>query len=402
MKNKKGFTLIELLAVIVILAIIALIATPIILNMIENAKKGAAKDSAYGYIEAIEYNNSMSDLGLNNGYTKISGEKLDVTGLEVKIKGSKPESGEVTIDKSGRVTSADLCINGYKVIYETNKVAKVTKSNECVSNKETNDNPSTDSDNNSETNTGDSSTNSGNNSETDPESGKDDKEEDIVANKIYKASDVVYYDPVNNKKCDNYETSLTSTVTGCLKWYVITTDDNSDKTTVDIILDHNSTDQSIAATDQYIKKELDRLVNDIEWKKTPRIISADEVAKITGADVALGFKVSNNDPDSWFYLDGKNGSDTTWHTKVASNENISEYHWLYDYTQNCILNKWGCKYEDRYDLNGYWQIGYVTSSIIATNRVCVTAKGTLDFRAEEFGNAIGIRPVIEVNKSDIQ
>ena len=60
MRRKNGFTLIELLAVIVILAIIALIATPIILNMINDAKKSAAKDSAYGYIEAIEYNNSMS------------------------------------------------------------------------------------------------------------------------------------------------------------------------------------------------------------------------------------------------------------------------------------------------------------------------------------------------------
>ena len=39
--NKKGFTLIELLAVIVILAIIALIATPIILGMIDSAKKQA-------------------------------------------------------------------------------------------------------------------------------------------------------------------------------------------------------------------------------------------------------------------------------------------------------------------------------------------------------------------------
>ena len=37
--NKKGFTLIELLAVIVILAIIALITAPIILGVIENAKK---------------------------------------------------------------------------------------------------------------------------------------------------------------------------------------------------------------------------------------------------------------------------------------------------------------------------------------------------------------------------
>ena len=48
--NKKGFTLVELLAVIVILAIIALIATPLILNVIDNAKKGAAEASANGYM----------------------------------------------------------------------------------------------------------------------------------------------------------------------------------------------------------------------------------------------------------------------------------------------------------------------------------------------------------------
>lgn len=46
-KNSKGFTLIELLAVIVILAIIALIATPIILNIIKKVRVGAAQSSAY-------------------------------------------------------------------------------------------------------------------------------------------------------------------------------------------------------------------------------------------------------------------------------------------------------------------------------------------------------------------
>ena len=49
--NKKGFTLIELLAVIVILAVIILIATPAVTNYLDSARKGAfvlnAKESIY-------------------------------------------------------------------------------------------------------------------------------------------------------------------------------------------------------------------------------------------------------------------------------------------------------------------------------------------------------------------
>ena len=47
--KNKGFTLIELLAVIVIIALVAIITIPIVGNIVEGAKKSAAKDSAYGY-----------------------------------------------------------------------------------------------------------------------------------------------------------------------------------------------------------------------------------------------------------------------------------------------------------------------------------------------------------------
>ena len=55
MRNK-GFTLVELLAVIVILAIISLIATPMVLGVIEKSKKSAAIESANGIMDAAEKN----------------------------------------------------------------------------------------------------------------------------------------------------------------------------------------------------------------------------------------------------------------------------------------------------------------------------------------------------------
>ena len=60
--KKKGFTLIELLAVIVILAIIALIATPIILNIISDSKEESNKRSVELYGKAVEQAIAKSQL----------------------------------------------------------------------------------------------------------------------------------------------------------------------------------------------------------------------------------------------------------------------------------------------------------------------------------------------------
>ena len=107
MKNK-GFTLIELLAVIVILAIIALIATPIVMDSISTAKKGAAKDAGYGYIKAVEY--SIAAAAVNTGATAPTTLILDHT--SILLKGTRPTSVSLILS-NGVVTTGYLTVNGY-------------------------------------------------------------------------------------------------------------------------------------------------------------------------------------------------------------------------------------------------------------------------------------------------
>ena len=99
MKNKKGFTLIELLAVIIILAVIALIATPIVLNVVDNARKSANKDSAYGLLDSAKlyYMESLLDESKS-----LSGNLID----KINVSGRKPDSGTVYINNSGETALA--------------------------------------------------------------------------------------------------------------------------------------------------------------------------------------------------------------------------------------------------------------------------------------------------------
>ena len=134
MKEKnKGFTLVELLAVIVILAIIALIATPIILNVINNAKKEAAKDSFYGYMDAIEKaiildafeNESKLPTPDSNGCYNL--KELN---KKVNLKGTKPtiaDDAKVCL-KEGTITSlTGVEVDDFTFNYEDKKLTQ-TKS----------------------------------------------------------------------------------------------------------------------------------------------------------------------------------------------------------------------------------------------------------------------------------
>ena len=66
---KRGFSLVELLAVIVILAIIATIATPIVLNIIKNSKEEAIKRSVSMYQSSVR--SAFARYQLENGALRM-------------------------------------------------------------------------------------------------------------------------------------------------------------------------------------------------------------------------------------------------------------------------------------------------------------------------------------------
>ena len=102
--KKKGFTLIELLAVIVILAIIAVVATPIITGIIEDSKKASFERSAEGVVEATKFD--IPEKLTEAGYTyEFENGEIDL-GENVKVNNAKNLSGTIKYNKDGEVSYA--------------------------------------------------------------------------------------------------------------------------------------------------------------------------------------------------------------------------------------------------------------------------------------------------------
>ena len=99
--KSKGFTLIELLAVIVILAVIALIATPLIMGTITKAKRNSMKDTAYGILKAGEQYVGEKLLLAENDY---NGETITLPNQnKIQYKGGNGLTGELQISKEGNL-----------------------------------------------------------------------------------------------------------------------------------------------------------------------------------------------------------------------------------------------------------------------------------------------------------
>ena len=352
--KNKGFTLIELLAVIVILAIIALIATPLIMGVINNARKNSSKDNAYGFVKAVEFSvaTNMTDEEENfDGNYTIEGKsiKSEKKTLPVKYKGT-PVSGELIIHNN-TVEEGTFRIGGYNITYEDGIAYVLDKSNVTTA---------------------------------------------------YADGTAVYFNPETGEKCTQAEYtsndgSATNKKSGCMRWY--TFGDKTGNTTVKMILDHNTSNWiPWVSREDYIEaggteKEYDgsygnnskgpitvtkKLKEDTKnWKQeiSPRLITANEVAAITG----------KNDFDSKTYTEWG-----YWFTGA--------YAWLYSYLSDC--EEYGCNKQDQ---NASW--GYATSDKHASmigRAWFVDRSGGLDsYGGVSYTDFFAVRPVITLSKSKL-
>ena len=387
--KRKGFTLIELLAVIVVLAIIALIATPIVMNTIKRSKKGAAERSADSYVKQVEVAVAEERLSKNEvleGEYQITSDGnlcrdksascSDDNKIKIEMSGTKPTSGKIKIT-NGSVdqSSSNMTIGDYDVTYNPAK-----KTYEAT-------------------------------------------EKGSTTTKTYSNGEVVYFNVTTGEKCSDYKEtqSNTGTKTGCMKFYAFNDDGGSN---VNLLLDHNTTAEVLwnltVSTASGPKEVLNQLKKDTAlWQGTitpenysidqseqgsgvkyavdysdykARLITAQEVAQITG-NTTFDEKTSS----SIFYFD----TNTTTESKTCKYGNTSgcNYGWLYDRTDTDCTN-YGCLNNSDLSTYGYWTISPNAST--SGYAWCVYYNGgTLTNGYVGGAHRHGVRPVITVAKSNI-
>ena len=188
--KRKGFTLIELLAVIVVLAVIAIITTPVILGVIEKARKGASEQSALGYVDAVEKQVALNSLDLEKEAIKDGVYTVSkLRELGVSIKGQSPNDESWVKIKDGQVVAYSLKFGRYTITLDENNNKVIEKDGEIINKP---------SDNNT----------------TNPDNPDDNNNK----YKVYSNGTAVYYNPETNSKCNESEAvSKTGTKTGCMK-----------------------------------------------------------------------------------------------------------------------------------------------------------------------------------------
>ena len=352
---KKGFTLIELLAVIIILGVIALIATPAIMGYVEDARVDSTKASIRNVIRTAEmtYEKKLA----TDYHPVVTLEELEYSGERITS-----EEARLSFDENGLANIAVFKLE--KCFYKTSDLEDI---------------------------------------EVEEGIAKDVCLAKIVEDPIlvqYTDGTAIYFNPETGKKCNEASAnSATGTKTGCMKWY--TFGDSVGNETVNMILDHNTTAEiawNSTDTNTAMGEIGTRLASDTAtWLSSlnPRLITADEIAKIINYTT---FNSATTGEDGYCYIDslGKEPSPTC----TLGNITGCKYGWLYD-RSNQTCADYGCpnNAEEGNVSDGYWTSTPVFETSYGVWTIYMD--GSFSYYAAS-STLNGIRPVITVSKAAIQ
>ena len=108
--KKRGFTLIELIAVLVIMAIIALIVTPLVMSIIRSAQDSANKRSIDAYGRSAQI--AVAGYLLDNGDVPT-----DFSQINVEYSGARVSCSTQQINYDGSVYLTGCTVNDVAVDY---------------------------------------------------------------------------------------------------------------------------------------------------------------------------------------------------------------------------------------------------------------------------------------------
>lgn len=358
-KDKKGFTLVEIIAVITVISILSLLVLPLILNQVRS-KKNQANEAMLNSI------NAAALLYVDNNRRDYIGEANSCIKISTLVENDYLDTSIYDYD------DFDLDLKDAFILTESVDT-KAQISLEC----------------NSKYNLFDNGT-------------------------------VIYFNPETNKICEESEVkSKTGQATGCMKWFAF--NDSINLANVNLILDHNIVESIMADTTANLIKAASDSIKDntTTWNDTirdsARIIGANEIAAITGADKTISWQPSLAYSDIAsigstsfpFYFDGKSTEDKTWQTRAITTRGGSKYAWLYDNT-NCSIDgeEYGCSVVDNNLYDAKTIDGYVTNTSLYSNTKAiwvVDSMGKLtSYDLTDYTKNYGIRPVISIPKSIIK
>ena len=269
----------------------------------------------------------------------------------------------------------------------------------------------------------------------------------IIENPVFTVGEVVYYDPVTTNKCSNKNFSvdnIKSKTSTCYKWNVININDSKEQDKIDIMLDHNLSNQAVWSKNTLnYKGPIDAFYNTnnptLNWSKVAllnytydssgagsssygtvectdggcwlpssgtlsnraRIITAEEFAAITSLHPNLS---TNNVVNNWSLSSQADGIFYFSNTSYAIGTNIrgvgdTSYSWL---LANTTANSASGATDNIYGQNnlGYWTLSPYSGNnndvwVILSNGSMSNANITSKY-------SYGFRPIISVDKIELR